>query len=204
MIWNMDETAFTGEYSTKFKTFKLRKTSNSGYSAQKVKGTGNHLTGIILENADGRVLPPLLIFEEKLEMKRWFMPLPTASWSSTEDLEKWFTKLGWFLLNSFTISTPNGSMKKEIIPNVIDKIRSNNVRYIGKEEHLLLMLDGHESRNWFEWLENAQDGNVEVVQLPTNTSLYLQTCDQTINRYFKREMQGFRDLVSIRALMVFG
>lgn len=52
LVWNMDETAETGELRDKKKVFTSSKSNAGGYLATEGKGTGKQLTAVVIANAD--------------------------------------------------------------------------------------------------------------------------------------------------------
>lgn len=80
LIWNMDETAVTGETGRKVKVIASRDPEKVATRAKKGKGIGKHLTAVVIANAAGVVLPPLFIFEGKKEQTHWFVPIEKESW----------------------------------------------------------------------------------------------------------------------------
>lgn len=58
---------------------------------------------------------------------------------------------------------------------------------------MLLLVDGHSSRDCLENLEEANKLNIHLVQLSANLTHVIQPCDQTINRRFKDEVRTARD-----------
>ena len=57
---------------------------------------------------------------------------------------------------------------------------------IAQDKSLLLLVDGHSSRNGGEWLAACESMNIVVVRLPANTTHILQPCDQFVNRRFQQ------------------
>ena len=51
-----------------------------------------------------------------------------------------------------------------------------------------MTLDGHSSREWYEWLELCKHKKCEIVQSPSNTTHFSQPCDQSVNSSFKKGM----------------
>lgn len=207
LVWNMDETAVTGELGEKKKVFTSSKSNACGYRATEGKGIGKHLTAVLIANADGKVLPPFFVFEGKKEMKAWFAPLVDMNERQLKDPlgeRYWFSKEGWFPKDAFTIGTANGSMQQHVIHYVIDHIRRHTKDYIEEDEHLLLLLDGHKSRYGWEWLDRAVKNNIEIAQSPANTTHFLQACDSTINKKFQQSVRRVRDVIASNMLVDFG
>ena len=64
---------------------------------------------------------------------------------------------------------------------------------ISSDKHIVLLVDGHSSRDGLEWLETCERLNIIVVRLPANTSHILQPCGQYVNRSFQRTVRNTRD-----------
>ena len=92
----------------------------------------------------------------------------------------------------------NGSMEKGIVPLLVDHIE-RNVRTlpVGK---IVVCLDGHSSRNGFDWLESCVEKGIEVVQSPANTSHFLQPCDSFIYKCFQKAVRTQRDTLCLMAV----
>lgn len=57
-IWNMDETEVSGEFGEHERVFGPSSTCHAGFKASEGRGTGKHLTAVIIASAAGHVLPP--------------------------------------------------------------------------------------------------------------------------------------------------
>lgn len=55
-------------------------------------------------------------------------------------------------------------------------------------------LDGQSSREGYECLQMCKENKCEIVQSPSNTTHFLQPCDQDVNRSFKKSMRTYRGL----------
>lgn len=53
-------------------------------------------------------------------------------------------------------------------------------------------------------MEKGKESRIEVVQSPANTSHFLQPCDSTINKTFKKTTRKKRDLLNSISLLKFG
>lgn len=205
LFWNFDETEVTGEFGKNVKVFTSASSKRGGFRAAG-RDTGCHLTACVIANAVGDVLPPLFIFAGKNIMSAWTEPLPSTIWKDQEGIPKWYALPHWHSSAGEAVlrGTPNGSMDKATITFVIEHIKQNTKLIIPDGEHMLLLLDGHKSRNGFNWLESARDAHIEVVQSPANTTHKLQACDDTINKAFKRAVRETRDEIAAKSLVNFG
>lgn len=205
LIWNFDETDVSGEFGAKVKVFS-EAGKHGGFRGTKGKGVGNHLTACVIANAAGDVLPPLFLFAGKNIMERWREPMNGEVWTDDLGTPDWFAKDGWLDTQGDLVlrGTPNGSMQKDCIGFVISHIQRHKKSIVPAGEKLLLLLDGHGSRKGVDWLEKARDCDIEIVQLPANTSHFLQPCDNAINKAFKVGMRSTRDRIAAKSFVDFG
>lgn len=201
-VWNLDETQVSGEYGEKVKVFGPASSCHGGFRSSKGRGTGKHLTALVIASAAGEVLPPFFVFEGKNSMTRWFEPLSPEIFKDGTGVPYWFTKEDWFPKSSFCVGTKKGSMDVDVIPFVVDHINAHAKRRPG--ESLLLLLDGHKSRGGIRWIEKCMETNIEVVQLPANTTHFLQPCDDKINKTFQVAVRATRDIIRARTDLDFG
>lgn len=66
-------------------------------------------------------------------------------------------------------------------------------KYVNKDDHYVLTLDGHGSRKGFQWIEACMENKCEVVLAPANTSHFLQPCNQDIKKAFNKHVRELRD-----------
>eukprot|EP00737_Agarophyton_chilense_P000001 gb/GEZJ01000001.1/.p1 GENE.gb/GEZJ01000001.1/~~gb/GEZJ01000001.1/.p1 ORF type:complete len:170 (+),score=23.78 gb/GEZJ01000001.1/:1635-2144(+) len=67
-------------------------------------------------------------------------------------------------------------------------------RFIPNEDSVLLLLNGNSSRKGHHWLDVCHAFNVQVIQLPANSSHFLQHCDSLINKRFEAESRELHEL----------
>ena len=79
------------------------------------------------------------------------------------------------------------------LPSFIEHINSFIHHHVNKGQHILLLLDGHSSRNCLQWLHLCEKYNIISFRLLSNTTKSLQPCGQYVNRSFKRELRRLRD-----------
>ena len=84
-------------------------------------------------------------------------------------------------------------MEMDILPAFLKHLNKFVRMFVPEETHYLLSLDGHGSLNGFEWVQECHKSRCEVVVSPANTSHFLQTCDQMINKKFNSAIRGIRD-----------
>ena len=63
------------------------------------------------------------------------------------------------------------------------------------DKHIVLLVDGHSSRDGLEWISACERMKIIVVRLPANTAHILQPCDQFVNRSLQRKVRETRDHV---------
>ncbi|GEQ71051.1 hypothetical protein JCM33374_g4732 [Metschnikowia sp. JCM 33374] len=158
-IYNFDETGFAMCETGSAKVV----TGSQVRHKRKVLGSANRewVTAIDCINASGWVLPPLIIFKGKVDMKSWFNVLPFG-WRLEVSRNGWTSHdigLRW-LKNTF-----NPATKK----NRIGKYR-------------LLIFDGHGSHVTEEFLEACHERDIIPLCMPPHSSHILQPLDVVISR----------------------
>lgn len=193
-FWNLDETKVDGEFGHKTKVFGSSGTHHGGFRASATSaGSGKHLTAVVVASASGRKLPPFFVFAGKNVMSNWFDPLRGDQYCDESGNPHWFATGGWFPADAALFPTENGSMEKRVIPFVVDHVHRHVRKVLGPTVKFVLSLDGHSSRNGYDWLESCNAKGIEVVQSPANTSHFLQPCDSYINKTFQSTVRTVRD-----------
>ncbi|GEQ71027.1 hypothetical protein JCM33374_g4708 [Metschnikowia sp. JCM 33374] len=153
-IYNFDETGFAMCETGSAKVV----TGSQVRHKRKVLGSANRewVTAIDCINASGWVLPPLIIFKGKVDMKSWFNVLP----------------FGWRLEVS-----RNGWTSHDIglrwLKNTFDPAAKKN--RIGK--YRLSIFDGHGSHVTEEFLEACHERDIIPLCMPPHSSHILQPLD---------------------------
>ena len=127
-------------------------------------------------------------------MKSWFEPF-TYEELNRDPRFLWLTKSEWFPRNAVVMMTSNGSMEMRIIRHLIEHINTFVRSIVLPSAAYCLTLDGHASRNGYAWLEYSKRVGCEVVQLPSDTSHFLQPCDRKVNKELKRAVKDYRDML---------
>ena len=84
-------------------------------------------------------------------------------------------------------------MERRLIAFVIEHINRFVRLWVSKDKHYLRTLDGHSSREGWEWLTLCKTVKCCVLQVPSSTSHFLQPCDQVVDKRFKEGMIKGRD-----------
>ena len=125
-------------------------------------------------------------------MSNWFAPM-TYDETRRKPEFFWLTQDSWFPSNSVVETSEKGSNEMRLIRLVIENV-NNFVRTILPESTAYcLTLDGHRSRNGYAWLDFCRRVGCEVVQLPSDTTHFLQPCDRTDNKVIKQSAKKYRD-----------
>ena len=90
-------------------------------------------------------------------------------------------------------SSRHGSIDKDVIIKVFEHINQHVRKTVPQHEHILLLVDGHSSRQGEAWLNICESLRVLVVKLPANTTHLLQLCDQSVNKCFQSTVRSTRD-----------
>lgn len=154
-IWNMDETGMSLEH--KSKTILARR--GSRYLHARTSGNRELITVIAAVNASGCALPPHMIVKGKSrKVLHGFdtEKAPEGTMMSVSD--SGWTKQGISALWFNDVFLPN----------------------IGEERPQLLIMDGHDSHNYVEFIQKAIEENIVLVELPAHTSNWLQPLDRSV------------------------
>lgn len=191
-IWNWDETAVSGEYGRKTRCY-ASSTSNSGGARRSVRDPGKHVTAGLAVAACGNIAPLFLIASGKRVVNAWKKPLDKNDFSNSEGVPHWLCGEGWFPKEAALHVTKCGSVDREIIVKIVHHINSHVRKTLSPSLSILLLVDGHSSRNGLEWLDACERMNIIVVRLPANTTHILQPCDRYVNRRFQQTVRKTRD-----------
>lgn len=154
-IWNMDETGMSLEH--KSKTILARR--GSRYLHARTSGNRELITVIVAVNANGFAVPPHMIVKGKSrKVLHGFDTEKAPEGTVLSVSDSGWTKQGisalWF--NDVFLAS------------------------IGKDRPQLLIMDGHDSHNYVEFIEKAIEENIVLVELPAHTSNWLQPLDRTV------------------------
>ena len=87
-------------------------------------------------------------------------------------------------------------MEMRLLKNLVTHINCFVRQHISEDIPYVLTLDGHLSRNRYAWLDYCEKVKCEVIQLPSNTSHFLQPCDRNVNKQLENVVRSFRDKLS--------
>ena len=115
-------------------------------------------------SASGKSIPPHLIIKGKTQKSlngfNTESAPPNTNWSCSES--------GW---------TKQGLAKLWFTDSFLP--------HIGPHRPQLLVLDGHDSHNFLELIKIAIQNEIEIVEMPSHTSHWLQPCDRTLFKPLK-------------------
>ena len=115
------------------------------------------ITSLIRITADGKVLPPFILFPGKSVNPSYALGFPPK-------LMCYFTDSGWMTKNAFF-----AWIKNIFIPYWPDA---------SKREHVLLLLDGHSSHIDYQTSKLCQENKIVLFCLPAHTTHLLQPLDK--------------------------
>jgi len=154
-VWNMDETGVQLEH----KPGKVVARKGTKYLHSSTSGNRETITVIAAVNAAGTSVPPHFIVKGKTQRSLNSFRTEDAPCNSTWSVsDSGWTKQGIGLL----------WFQKSFLPA------------IGSHRPQLLILDGHDSHNFVELIEEAVSNNIHLIELPAHTSHWLQPCDRTL------------------------
>ena len=110
-------------------------------------------------------------------MSTWTHPLSKADFTNSHGVPHWLCDNSWFPPETALHVTKCGSVDRNIIVKIAKHINRHVRKTIDSGKHVVLLVDGHSSRDGVEWLEVCEKLNIVVVRLPANTTHILQPCD---------------------------
>ena len=126
-------------------------------------------------------------------MPSWKHPLDKAFFSDMQGKPHWLCNANWFPKENKIVMSKCGSVDREIITSVAHHINDHARKTVAPSLPILLLIDGHSSRNSPQWLDVCHEKKIVVVRLPANTTHILQPCDQSTNKTFQRAVRSTRD-----------
>lgn len=140
------------------------------------------ITVMVCVSADGRALPPLVIFAGASVQQQWLGQDPTR-------YEDWY----------FTTTT-NGWTNTEVGLKWLREVFIPNSRPADPKEWRLLILDGHNSHTTEEFMTLCLVNKIYVIYLPAHSSQVFQPFDVGVFNYLKRRFRHhFRERCFDRA-----
>ena len=162
VMWNMDETGLQLEH----KPGKVVARKGTKYLHSTTSGNRETITVIAAVNAAGICIPPHCIVKGKTHRSLQSFQTEDAPHDSTWSVsDSGWTKQGIALL----------WFRKSFLPG------------IGPHRPQVLILDGHDSHNFVELIEDAIANEIHLVELPAHTLHWLQPCDRTLFGPLKRK-----------------
>ena len=166
---------------------------HSGGSRRSIKDAGKHVTAGIAVAACENIAPPLSSGVGKKVVKAWKQPLSKSDFTNSYGVPHWLCEESWFPPETALHVTKCGSVDRNIIVKVAEHINNHVRKTIDSEKNIVLLVDGHSSRDGLEWLEACERLNIVVVRLLANTTHIIQPCDQFVNRTFQQTVRRIWD-----------
>ena len=187
----MDETHVDGAFRRRAKGFS---SANSHHSCaiSNVKGSGKHLTAVLIASAPGQLAPLFAGAGKRNVMQSWMAPLLKKEYTK-DNVPHWLKDESWIPRDCVSRCTQKGSVEMDTIPHIIEHIDTVVRKAVPRERAYILFLDCHGSRKGIEGFEKARTHNIEVVVLPANTTHFLHPCDNQINKSFQKAVRDTRD-----------
>lgn len=158
LIFNLDETSFCIDPS-KTKVVGLK----GAKSTRIISSAGRENTSVLICcSADGRKLPPLVIFKGKNVIESWINE------NNHDETTYAASKKGW--------------MDSQIFYNWFKKVF---LQYVPEGLPALLIFDGHASHVTYDLAVLASDHNVTILKLPPHSTHLLQPLDVAVFKPFK-------------------
>jgi len=183
------------EYGKKTKVFGAADTHHGGFAACHASKMNKHINAIIAVSASGLKAPPFFIVAGKNVMSSWLEPLKKDDIVEEMPSIAWLTNAKWWPDGAVVMTSENGSMEKRLIKFVVEHIDRFVRKFVLAEEEYCLTLDGHSSREGWEWLEQCKRLKCAVVQSPSSTTHFLQPFNQHVNKFLKRARRNARDKI---------
>lgn len=131
-------------------------------------------------------IAPFLIASGKEVLTFCLKPLDDDAFTDTNGVRHWLCNRNWFSVGTDYLVTKNGSVDKKVIVKVVQHINQHARKTVSPHEHILLLVDGHSSRQWEAWLQECGKHRILVMKLPANTTHLPQPCDQSVNKIFRK------------------
>ena len=162
LIWNMDETGMILEH----RPTKVIARRGSRYLQSRTSGNRELITVIAAVNATGKVLPPHMVVKGKSRLVLNGFDSDKAPEGTVMSVsDSGWTKQGiaalWFT---------------EVF-----------LKHIGPERPQVLVMDGHDSHCYVEFIEKAMAEGIILIELPSHTSHWLQPLDRSVFYSLKRK-----------------
>ena len=103
-------------------------------------------------------------------MSRWLEAFQEKDFPHMPQTLQWLTKPDWCPPSTRICVTKDGSIDGDIIKAAVHHVKSFIQEHVSPDKAVVLVLDGHASRNSMEWLQYSAENNLEIVRLPANTS----------------------------------
>lgn len=103
---------------------------------------------------------------------------------------------GWMPKDSVIRSTENDSVDMKTLLFVIKHVNGFIRRFVPQEKTVVPFLDGNGSRKGLKCIEDVQECTIELILFPANTTHFLQSCDNYINKTFQKVVKETRDICS--------
>ncbi|CAG4939390.1 unnamed protein product [Parnassius apollo] len=162
LIWNLDETSLCLDPSRTKVCGQINKPC-----ARSTYGSGKeNITMLTGASANGKKLPPLIVFKGKFVWDQWMAELVGGDY----DFEL-----------SYAAST-KGWMETDIFYNYIEKVL---IPSLGEERPVLIVCDGHSTHVHVRVVELAIRNRITILKLPPYTSHLLQPLDIAVFKSFK-------------------
>ena len=162
-IFNFDETMIIFLKERRKQVCK----ANGTVCPKKIKKISQHLTLLLTISAEGKSFLPLLILPNKY--------IPPLADSVRDSFLISSQEFGWMnqeILNTFV---------KSVFVEEIDKMRGEGE----KDEYVLLIVDGHSSRDGLNIMKLFHDHRIVVGWIPPHSSHITQPLDKKCNLVFK-------------------
>ena len=166
-IFNMDETGFSSRSKSNPSKVIAPRGCRQAFSIK--LNISGHVTLVATISADGRILPPKIIFSSKSAT------VPDA------DNDELGIPGDWVL-----VSTPTGFIvEDELVSWLVETFLPS----IGCRRPVLLILDNHSTHLTLRFLDLCKENNVRLLFLPSKTSLKLQPLDVGFFHIFKQRAE---------------
>lgn len=161
-IWNLDETSLCLDPTRTKVVGKMNKPCS-----RTTHGSGKeNITVLAGASANGKKLPPLIVFKGKFVWDQWMAKLDDGDY----DFEL-----------SYAAST-KGWMETDIFYNYLEKVLIPN---LGEERPVLIIYDGHSTHVDVRVVELAIRNCITILKLPPHTSHLLQPLDIAVFKSLK-------------------
>ncbi|CDF40118.1 unnamed protein product [Chondrus crispus] len=154
------------------------------------KKTNKHITLVVAVSASGRKVPLLFIVEGKNVLSGWISPLKPAEIICSSPTTSRLSAEHWYHEGTIIMTGDKGSMEKPLISHVVEHIDRCVRKEVPAELPYCMTLDGHSSREGYQWLELCKKKNAKSYNRRQIRPISFNRAIRTLTVPFKKACDG--------------